>query len=454
MQTNPLSTSPIAVAFEEAVVEKTYAAEARVAAVRVAIVTFNSLVYLFLLDKTSTVEWLAYIIVIVALAYSLYVYYAKPYRQFPVMMTSYFSSTTDAALITVWLYATGGVNSPFYVLWYVGIISIAFRYSLQETLTAALVYTFCYLFLLTIMGEISANLAEVTVRIGYIYLIGALGAQFAQEALYQIRAKLEMRDLARRLEVETAERKRAEEELLSREEERLQLAVEQERVKLLEKFISSMSHDLKTPLSVIYTNLYLLEKSTDHDKRSRRLDTIKSQTQHLEKLIQDILTMSRLERDTHLEMRPVDLNSLLRTIHYNFLARAGHKNLTLSLELDESLHPIDGAVDAVHTAINNLVENAVNYTPEGGTITLRTYRNGEGQVAEVRDTGIGIDPADLPQIFDQFYRADKARGAETGGTGLGLAIARKIVELHGGAISVESAVSQGSRFKVYFPQNR
>jgi signal transduction histidine kinase len=446
-----IGTQALIASAEEASVEKAFAAEQYVSAVRLAIVVFNSLVYTFLLDQSQSIPWLAFVIIVVALVYSVYVYFFKPYRRFPVMLTSYFSTGTDALLITFWLYSTGGINSPFYVLWYVGIISIAFRYSMRETIMSALLYAACYVLLLTALGQVDGHLPDIVVRIGYIFLVCALGAQFAQEALLQIRAKLQLRDLAQRLETETKERQRAEQELLAREEERLQLAVEQERVKLLEQFISSMSHDLKTPLSVIYTNLYLLERSTDSEKQPQRLETIKSQTQHLERLIQDILTMSRLERDTEFSHRPFDLNRLLKTIHYNFVTRAEQGQLTLSLELDDSLSPVQGAEDVIHTALVNLVENAVSYTPGGGVITLRTYKNGAGTVAEVQDTGIGIDAEDLPHIFDQFYRADRARGAEKGGTGLGLAIAKKIVEIHGGTIKVESTPGQGSRFKMYFP---
>ncbi len=221
-----ISPQVVTPSVEEAITEKVFAAEQYVSTVRLAIVIFNSLVYLFLLYHAPATQGLAYLIIVVALAYSLYVFFLKPYRQFPIMMTSYFSSITDALLITFWLYATGGIQSPFYVLWYAGIISIAFRYNLRETVTTALVYSICYLALLAALGEISSHVAMITVRIGYIFLIGALGAQFAKEALHQIRAKLELRDLAQRLETETKERQRAEEELRG-SEKRLRLMVEQ-----------------------------------------------------------------------------------------------------------------------------------------------------------------------------------------------------------------------------------
>jgi PAS domain S-box-containing protein len=550
---------------EEATIEKAFAAEKNVSAIRVAIVVFNSLAYFLFLNGSQTIQWLSYAVMIVSLVYCFSVHFFKPYRRYPVMLSSYFISCTDVLLITIWLYATGGVDSPYHVLWYAAIISIAFRYSLSETLTATLLYSVCYLILAVVMGQIGSYTTELVVRIGYIFLIGSLGALFAQEALDQIRAKLELRDLAQRLEIETKERKRAEEQLRSSEErlrliieqtpavlwtidadlqftyspgiglkvlgfkpdqiagmnlldyfpadtsefaaiaahrralsgesvkqemvwqersyqwyleplrdahgkiiggigisfditdskqaeaQQLQLAIEQERVTLLENFINNISHDLKTPLSVIYTNIYLLEQSTETEKQLHRLETIKAQTHHLERLIQDILTMSRLEKNSTHSFKAFDLNRLFQIVYQKFLSQFEQKHLTITLDLDPSLPYPHGDEEMLHTAFVSLVENAVNYTSHGGTLTLRTYQEGAEIVAEVQDTGIGIAESDIPHIFEPFYRVDEARGAEKGGTGLGLAIVQKIIEIHQGRIKVESASGHGSRFLVSIP---
>jgi signal transduction histidine kinase len=106
----------------------------------------------------------------------------------------------------------------------------------------------------------------------------------------------------------------------------------------------------------------------------------------------------------------------------------------------------------MHQALNNLVENAQHYTPDGGTITLRSRRGDhETVILEVQDTGIGIDSKDIPLIFERFYRADKARSTQTGGVGLGLAIVQKIVNRHNGEIEVESAPGKGSLFRLVLP---
>jgi two-component system phosphate regulon sensor histidine kinase PhoR len=102
-------------------------------------------------------------------------------------------------------------------------------------------------------------------------------------------------------------------------------------------------------------------------------------------------------------------------------------------------------------ALVNLVENAVHYTLEGGAITVRTWANGSRIHIDIQDTGIGIGEADLPHIFESFYRADKARAMDTGGTGLGLAIVKRIIEMHNGTITVESAPGAGSTFHIELP---
>jgi two-component system phosphate regulon sensor histidine kinase PhoR len=101
--------------------------------------------------------------------------------------------------------------------------------------------------------------------------------------------------------------------------------------------------------------------------------------------------------------------------------------------------------------MTNLIENAVNYTPDGGAVSVQTWSEDSKIVVEVRDTGIGIGDEDLPHIFEHFYRSDRARSTNTGGTGLGLAMVRRIVEIHRGRIEVESAAGKGSTFRVYLP---
>ncbi len=243
---------------------------------------------------------------------------------------------------------------------------------------------------------------------------------------------------------DVTERKRA-------EAQALELVMEKERVRLLREFISDASHDLKTPLAAMHTSLYLLKKDRSAPPE-KYLDRLETQLWRLGRLVDDLLTMSRLDDAAYeFELAPLGLNALLSEIVTEQALGAAKQSLSLALTGDDDTPSTLADRAELKRALANLVENAVRYTPVGGRVSLRAFRSGNFVVAEVSDTGIGISPADLPHIFDRFYRADSARVMEKGGTGLGLSIARKIAEAHGGRIEVESALGKGSTFRLYLP---
>jgi PAS domain S-box-containing protein len=242
------------------------------------------------------------------------------------------------------------------------------------------------------------------------------------------------------------ERKRA-------EAQRLELALEKEKVALLRTFISNITHDLKTPLTAINTNLYLLEKRSDPDYQRSRLEHIREQTQRLDKLIQDLLTLSRLDYLPQFNLTRINLNELVRDIGRQTEAAVERKRQRFSLDLDSQMPAIVADPLELNRAILNLVENAIHYTPEEHSITVRTAMTALGACVEVSDTGIGISGDDLPHIFEPFYRAEEARSSVSGGAGLGLAIVQRIIHAHGGQIEVESVLDQGSTFRVVLPTN-
>ncbi len=244
--------------------------------------------------------------------------------------------------------------------------------------------------------------------------------------------------------VDVTERKRA-------EERAIELAVEQERVKLLERFIGDASHDLKTPLMSMKFSLGVLRKTGDLQQRQRHLDILDVQVRHLEQVLEDLLSIVRLEKESGLEYKPFDLNRLLRGIVAEHEPLAAQKALALEFCPAAATLPIRGDAMQLDRAIANLVINALNYTPPGGAVTVRSFTRDRWACVQVQDTGIGISREDLPHIFKRFFRADQARSTNTGGMGLGLAITRKIVEAHQGTIEVESAPGAGSTFTVRLP---
>ncbi|MBC7871906.1 MAG: PAS domain-containing protein [Chitinophagaceae bacterium] len=239
------------------------------------------------------------------------------------------------------------------------------------------------------------------------------------------------------------------------EKQSREIAIERERIQVLKEFIANISHDLRTPLSVINTSLYLLEKLTDPQKQQDKLGIIKQQAALLERLIVDILTMFRLENISQSSRNPVDCNNLLLNICENLQSSAHEKQIVMTLNMAENLPKLVGDQDDLNRMLTNLVQNAITYTDSGGQVMVTTYQYhpANSLVVEIADTGRGISPKDLTHIFDHFYRVDKARSVEkgSGSTGLGLSIARRIVELHGGKIEVESVLEQGSIFRVFLP---
>ena len=235
------------------------------------------------------------------------------------------------------------------------------------------------------------------------------------------------------------------------EQQRVELAVQQDRIQFLENIISDLSHDIKTPLTSIGSFLYLLGKQADPDKQRQYLDKLETQVQRLNKLVDDILAMARLDQSTDVTIAPVSMAVLADNIYSRYHHLTEEKNLALTVDMHDDVPPILGNEAELRRALDNLIDNAINYTPAGGSITVRVYAQGKHIALEIRDTGIGIEEANLSRIFDRFYRADEARNSNQGGTGLGLAIVKRIVDLHSGEIEVESTPGKGSTFSIRLP---
>ncbi|MBX3085172.1 MAG: PAS domain S-box protein [Anaerolineae bacterium] len=234
------------------------------------------------------------------------------------------------------------------------------------------------------------------------------------------------------------------------EAERIEISVHRERSNLLTEFISNLSHDLKTPLAIIKTSLYLFERMQDPTYQKARIQNIHDQVLLLDKLIQSVLAMVRLDSGYELTFGPLDLNQVMTVLERSMRPAAERKDQHFVLELNPDVPPIRASESELYRVIVNLIENALAYTQESGVVTLRTYRHAEFVVGEVQDTGMGIDPQILPYIFDRFVRGETAR-VTAKGTGLGLAIVRRVMDLHGGRVEVDSILNVGSTFRIYIP---
>lgn len=235
------------------------------------------------------------------------------------------------------------------------------------------------------------------------------------------------------------------------EQQTLDLARERERTQLLADFIRDISHDFRTPLSVINTSLYLLKRHPDQERQEHHLAVMERQSAHIVRLIDAMIVMMRLDSEAHFNFQKMSINTLIRMAEGHWLSLAESRQITLLFDQDNTLPPVKLDMDEMGRALGNLVENAVQFTPGGGHIIVRTCRENAFVVVQVRDNGMGIAEDVLPQVFDRFFRGDPARSTETGGVGLGLPIARKIIEMHGGTISIESAVGEGTTVSVNLP---
>ncbi|MBZ0284702.1 MAG: PAS domain-containing sensor histidine kinase [Anaerolineae bacterium] len=235
-----------------------------------------------------------------------------------------------------------------------------------------------------------------------------------------------------------------------RAEEQLAYAAEHERVRALTQFIEGFSHDFRTPLATIKTTSYLLRRTPDPQKQQERIDRLDEQVDHLEHLIDQFLIMSRLDGNPELAMSAIELNVLARMINTKLQPQVERCDLILQVVQAEESLSVLGDVHEIKRAIENILENAMLYTPAPGMIKLSVRLQTPFAVIEIQDTGSGITEGDLPHIFERFYRGDKSRTL-SGRPGLGLSIAQKVVELHHGHIEVESIPGEGSTFRIFLP---
>jgi len=236
-------------------------------------------------------------------------------------------------------------------------------------------------------------------------------------------------------------------ERMDAEKQRLALMVAQEQARLLQEFLGTVSHYLRTPLSVINTSIHLFERLNDPQTQKAKLELVKTQTALLEKLIADILVASELDNTQSLTRTSLNVNDLLYDIvaRYHDLPEA--RGITLTTDMQEGLPPIPADGNELSRALVYLLENALDYTSAGGSITFRSAQNGQFIVIKISDTGSGIAAEDLPKVFDRFYRSDTLKI----GSGLGLVIVKRIVELHRGNIVVESQKGKGTEFRIFLP---
>ncbi len=224
---------------------------------------------------------------------------------------------------------------------------------------------------------------------------------------------------------------------------------------LSSEFVAKVSHDLRSPLSTIYLQLSLLlgEGEGQNDPKSRQLlERARQRTQSLIHFVRDIMEISRIESQGAGQAEPVGLEEVLQSAVEGHLTQAENKKQSLELHLPATpLPPLLGDRLSLESVFNNLISNAVNYTPQGGSINVSARQEGDRLVVEVADTGLGIPQDKLEAIFDKFYRVKTEKTRYITGTGLGLPIVKSVVDNMGGEIEVKSELEVGTTFIVSLP---
>lgn len=218
------------------------------------------------------------------------------------------------------------------------------------------------------------------------------------------------------------------------------------------EFVANVSHELKTPLTSIRGFSETLMEVDDPVYRKKFLGIINSESERLTRLIEDILTLSRVENKKGIKEDIIDVNTLMNEVVFLVKNTADRKNISIDFQGDE-IRSIKGDKDKFTQMLINLVDNAVKYTDNGGKVRIKSKDYYNYFTITIQDNGMGIDKKDIDNIFQRFYRVDKARSRADGGTGLGLAIVKHILVLFNGDIEVNSVVGKGSSFTINIPYN-
>jgi heavy metal sensor kinase len=254
-------------------------------------------------------------------------------------------------------------------------------------------------------------------------------------------------DLSRRIEVNSEDELGRLASTLNHMIARLEAAFSRQR-----QFTADASHELRTPLAIVQaeSTLALRKKRTQEDYR-RSLELISQEAEHMSAVVGKLLYLARIDAGKdQMNLERINLRELLTELSSHIEVLAREKGLEFKLAPLEDL-TVGGDKVKLEQLFLNLLENAIRYTPSGGSISASIVREGKTAVIAIKDTGIGISKEHIPHLFERFYRVDKARSRDEGGAGLGLAICQHIVEVHNGRIEVESQIGKGSTFFVSLP---
>ena len=218
-------------------------------------------------------------------------------------------------------------------------------------------------------------------------------------------------------------------------------------------FVANVSHELRTPLTAVrgYVEA-LMDEPIEPAQRMKFLEVIDRHTGRMERLVRDLLQLARLDAQQETaDLRPIDVAVLFRSASADIAERIERQRIHVTINVDPDAASVAADPTKMHDALRNLIENAVNYSSEGGNVELAAKVDGDRILLTVSDEGPGLPEADLGRVFERFYRVDKSRTRDPGGTGLGLSIVRHLVELHGGRVRAANRPRAGAMFTISLP---
>jgi two-component system phosphate regulon sensor histidine kinase PhoR len=221
-------------------------------------------------------------------------------------------------------------------------------------------------------------------------------------------------------------------------------------------FVANVSHELRTPLTAVrgYVEA-LMEEPIAPEQRRKFLEVIDRHTGRMEGLVRDLLRLARLDAQQETaDVHAIDVATLFRSVVADLSERIERQKVHVDMQVAPSAAVIEADPTKMHDALRNLIENAVNYSAEGGRVELEARAEGDRALLSVSDHGPGVPESDLDRVFERFYRVDKSRTRDPGGTGLGLSIVRHLVELHGGRVSAANRDEGGAIFTISLHHGR
>ena len=224
---------------------------------------------------------------------------------------------------------------------------------------------------------------------------------------------------------------------------------------LRRELVGNVSHDLRTPLAVIHGYIETLMIKKDNltiPERDKYLKIILESTEKLKKMVAELFELSKLEsKQVQPKKEPFFINELLQDVVQKYLVLARKKGVLIQSVISNNIDLVNADIALIERVLQNLIDNALKFTPEGGTITIKTNELDDAVEIQVADTGVGIPEEQIPFVFDRYHIGDKRIGLDKNNTGLGLAIVKKILEIHDATIRLSSKLNQGTSFSFQLP---